>query len=221
MPQPLRKVPVEPETSFDLDGFSGSIERGLCLPLAALRAALESLESELDHLGHETVALPGALDVLERATRIAFAVRDFAATPELRPLRSSLREIASDVRRGLPEDSNSHVLIALPSNEDQPFTVDTPLLSRALQRLAHAALDAGAERVLLSLRFDHDGAVFTLLDDACPHRGAPAASASLQHALAERDLEVLGGTLEESSTESGSRCLRVVLRPTALVEATQ
>jgi signal transduction histidine kinase len=194
------------------DALARALLEGLDLPLAALRAVLESLARDLGE-DPRAASVAGALAEVTRAGRTVQDLVDFAAPPELMPLQCTIEEIISGARQRLPRGARERVLVARGDRGYKLF-VDGPLLARTLHRLLEAAVDSGSGHVLVSVRRENGATLFTtvshesggeldadLAGDSRPARTARARDLGL--ALARRDIARMGGELCLTRTPRG------------------
>lgn len=185
---------------------------GLDLPLAALRAVLESLASDLGSDPRAT-RVTGALAQVSRAGRTVQDLLDLASPPRLSPLECTVEEILSCACASLPPEARERVLVAR-GDRGQKLFVDGPLLARTLQRLLEGAVETGSGHVLVSVRRECERTLFTTVShgrdgEPCSDwASAPAEPVrprllDLGLSLARRDLERMGGELKLTRTPRG------------------
>lgn len=192
-----------------------ALDHGLALPVAALRAAMETLWHEFPRDARIPPGVHGALQEVELLGRNVAALLELAAPPEPRPLRCSLEEVLRSAWRPLPHAWTNRLIVARP-NDAGSFEVDGPLLSRALSRLLENAFEAGAEEVLLAADIEGDEVRFSVVDHAResfepeeafePFRSWRPARLGLGLPLARRAVEALDGTLELAHVPGRETC---------------
>lgn len=193
--------------------MKAAVRHEIDAPLAALRAALESLAR-----GHHGEAPPfdlleGALQEVVRVGRNVNALIDFAMPPELHLQECNLEELVRAAHRALPSHIAAQVQLAIEGHREVVCT-DGPLLSRCLGYLITANVST-ADQALLRVAADGGYATFTLLcevhaePDTAPDVSRPD-DASLVLVFAQRELERLGGDVDTHLTPSGA--LQITVR---------
>ena len=189
-----------------------ALSQGLDVPVAALRASMESLFREI---AGSTVREPMVNSALAEVMRLGRNVQELVdyATPRApSPLRCSVREILVHVARGLDKQQRSQLFIA----QDDPaahLLVDGPILGAALRRLVQNSFEAGTKDVLLAARREELRTLFTVVDRAPTsfdmdwaqeafHSTKPN-QLGLGLSLVRRDVELLHGTLDFRNAGSG------------------
>jgi len=202
-----------------------ALERGLGQPIHALRASMESLAGAFDLGDPRTAALDSALSEVTRIGRSVSDLLDYAHPPEPCPLECSIDEVLYSARFQLPHGLWSHLFIARDKSfcMDRLF-VDGPVLARSIARLVQSTISVSAARgdveasLMLRATVEHGRAVFTI---TMQHTSDPvrqqADPTGLCHSIAQRDLGVIGCTLEERTTPSGDLAFRIQLPSDALV----
>ncbi len=202
-PRPRRALPeLQPG-----EAFGSALSSGLDVPLSALRASLEALEHRLP-AGHSDQGLVEcALEELQDIGRNVRGLLELVAEPTLMPMRCTTSEIARTVVTGLPPAQRNRVLVARDQAEET-VCLDAPLLSRSVRRLVENALEATQEDILVVARHEGDQITFRILnrcgsdfdskDARAAFRSTKRRRMGLGLTLTERDLELMGGTLELS-----------------------
>jgi signal transduction histidine kinase len=200
--------------------FVTALAHGLDLPLAALRASMESLNQLLPMDARGQGALEGALEEVTRLGRNVQDLIQLATPPEPMPLRCSTIEILMAARNTLPEGLRSRVLIARVCDSGT-IRIDAPLLARCLTRLIENAFEAGSEQVLIVSRREDDLVRFGVVDNSPRHFDADWAvpafhSTKRNHmglglAITQRDVALMGGTFELDRTQRGGTCVTVTV----------
>ena len=186
---------------------------GLNLPLAALRASLESLADELDDEDPRTPTVAGALREVSKVGRTVRELADYSNEPTPMPLRCTVEEIVYSARHRLPLAQRDRVLVAR-VEKPHTLTVDGPLLAQCLFRLIENAVEAGSGWVLVNVRNEGDSTEFVTLNRdpgeefdwewaQTPFQTDKPEHIGLGLALARRDIELMGGTLGLSRTPRG------------------
>jgi K+-sensing histidine kinase KdpD len=185
---------------------------------------MESLGSELRDQGSDSAAdtLAAALEQVTRLARDVEALVDLAAPKPVAPLGCSAEEIVHAALRALPPAFRPRVRVAGPLPHER-VVVDGPLLAASLEHLLEHALDeAGAhEWVLLQVRRESGMTVFaiarggvrSILQPGPVDEGRTTpwdAHLDLGYALAQRDIDRMGGELRVETTERG--CTRAIVR---------
>ncbi len=212
----MRSVPSGPDRSNEellVDHELGAaLSHGLDMPLAALRASMEALGQRLAEEGESGRLLDGVLSEVERIGRNVRELMDYATPPSPMPLRCTASEIAIAARKGLPTELRERVLLA----RDQAagfVSLDAPLVARSLRRVLQNALEAGSDDVLVVARCSADGISFHVVDHA-PATFDTGWARSAFHStkrnhlglglsITERDVALMGGTLEVERTPNG------------------
>lgn len=197
-----------------------SLERLLGLPLAALRASIEALQSEPAGTDARAHTLAGALEQVTRMTRDLKCLVEYAAPRPLAPLRCSFEEIARGVVAALGAEQRDRLQIAHPGR-GAALEVDGPLLSSCLSSLAQGALESAPGSLLLQARGDTDGHLFTLVQADAGEVYEPQtieierhendAALAVRLTVARRDIARMGGVLRVQHTARGLTCVSVAL----------
>lgn len=198
-----------------------AVTRALQVPLRALRAYLESLAESFDEDDARGDQTAGALQEVKRLERSVRLLVEYEEEPRVMPLRCTVDEIARSARASLPERDRERVWIAHEAR-DRQLHVDGPLLIRCLTRLMENALQAGSDRVLLRIRREADGTVFSVVDRAPdsgfdlsragqPFRSSRLGQMGLGLTLALRDVELMGGSLHAERTPLGDTCMHLAV----------
>ena len=166
---------------------------------------MESLNETLPTDSKGNGPLDNALDEVNRLGRNVRELVEYASPPYPMPLRCTATEIAIAARNSLPIDVRGRVVLARISADGSIHT-DAPLLTQCLRRLVENAIEAGSDQVLLVVRRENGHTSFSVIDGAASSFDADWAleafnSTKRNHlglglAIAHRDVEALGGTLE-------------------------
>lgn len=193
--------------------------RGLRTPLAALRAALETLEAELSEDLRARQLVRRALDELGRVTQSTDALAEYVLPAPLHPLRCSLRELSQSALAGLSDDRRARIWVALEPGVDT-LIVDGPLLSRCLTAFLSRATAALHSEVLLHAHRLDEVTTFAIVGDlsareqGCEPNTAPerigAVAEDFAVAVARRTIVRLGGQVADHDV-SPHHCLIVRL----------
>lgn len=197
-----------------------SLERMLGQPLAALRASIESLVSDLDAGDPHERTLHGALEQVTRMARDLQCLVDYAAPRPLLPLRCTFEEIARGVEQGLRPAQRNRLQLAHPGR-GAALDVDGPLLASSLSSLAQGALESAPGNLLLQARRDGETVVFTFVqadagdvyepETVALERPETDASLAVRLTVARRDIARMGGSLRVQHTARGLTCVSVSL----------
>jgi len=189
-----------------------ALAKGLDIPLAALRASMESLSDRLAPDLHAHGLLGGALREVERLGRNVRDLMDYVLPPAPMPLRCTASEIAHATVAGLPAEYRSRVLVAR-EHAEEPICIDAPLVARALRRPVENAFEAGSDDVLIVARNLGTSVSFRVIDgcrfgvDSSWARSAFHSTKrnhlGLGLALTERDLLLMDGKLELANSPEG------------------
>jgi len=194
------------------DELGSALIHGLDLPIAALRAAIESMRDMLlrDEGGHRL--LKGVLEEVDRLGKNVRDLVDYATPRDPAPLRCTALEIAVSAQEGLPLHSRARVLIAL-DGTDKTIRTDAPLLVRDLRHLLENALEASSHDVLVVVHRGAGRTRFTVVDgsgrDFDEDWARSAFHSTKQNhlglglAIAARDVALMNGTLEIQNTPNG------------------
>jgi hypothetical protein len=186
---------------------TAAVKEGVVVPLAALRATLESLADRLAGDDREQGTLATVLEHFRSLERNVLDLVDLCAPSELHSLRCSIAEIQKSAIRSLCDVEKSRVWLALES-ETHSFDVDGVRLSHCIALLLRNAFDEGCGQVLLHGSRTANGVSFTIVAGdkeprvLTPARPALTARNIVQLALAEREIDRMGGTLTFSRTEA-------------------
>jgi K+-sensing histidine kinase KdpD len=176
---------------------SAAVAKAVRVPLAALRASMETLVTSFAAEDSRTFAARGALDEIVRLGHELQTLLDYALPLPVHPSSCSLREIVCAAVEGLGPRRRADVITAIEDRRAR-LEVDGPLLSRSLSRLLEPGTSPAP--ALLRARLERSEAVFTVVigrtDGASPRvadlRNTTAASV-LGLLLARRDVERMGG----------------------------
>lgn len=185
---------------------------GLEKPVAALRAAVEGLASEL-RVRPAPAAIPGVLEEVGRLGKNVANLIDFARASEPRPLACRLEEIVHCASRAFVPFHRPRLVVVHPER-NPTVVVDGPLLSRLLERLIENALEASSEEdVLLIARSDEGLIRFCVLNHTTesfdgswalqPFHSTKPNRLGLGLPLAEREARALGGRLTLEASPEG------------------
>lgn len=157
---PLAERAPQPESSSLVPAHAVAelelaLEHGLRTPVAALRASMEGLSSELCGVQPRPAAIPGALEEVDLLSRNVERLLEWAGPTTVAPLRSSLEEILRATVRSFRSFRHPRLLLIRPTSDVSLF-VDAPLLSRLLQRLVENALEASRQEDALLIARVHD-----------------------------------------------------------------
>ncbi len=209
----MQIAPREASKAAEYSALGQAMIDGLNLPLAALRASLESLANELDEHDPRTSTVAGALREVSKVGRTVRELAEFSNMPTPMPLRCTAEEIVYSARHSLPQEQRRRVLVARVERQ-HTLNVDGPLLAKSLLRLIENAVEAGSSWVLINVRKEGDSTVFVTLNRdpgeefdwdwaQAPFQTDKPEHIGLGLALAKRDVELLGGTLDLSRTPRG------------------
>ncbi len=168
--------------------------RALCTRVAALRAALEGIETSLPLHDRSLAIVLAARNELEILARDVRAVVDWSMPSPLRPLACSFEEIGLGAVDALPREDRGRTLVAV-EHPRARLVADGTVLSRALARLVEHGFRLGAEHAAVQIGPGSAAFTATVSFDGT---GEPVTtlSSGLAGALARRDLTRLGAHLE-------------------------
>jgi len=223
-------------TDPTLAAVEAAVASEIRVPLAALRASMETLCRDLAREDPRGRVLKGALEQVSRLGRKVGELIDYAIPPAIQPLSCSLAEVARGALDSLHPKQRARLTVAV-EQADVRLELDGPLFARSLGRLLEAVADTGNEALLHVSCPDTEG-TFSI---HCAARGASACRRStaaarpsvaaagdepagrlvdifdLEHgrdglalALAGRDIRRMGGTIHRTSLAGGGT--RVVVR---------
>lgn len=207
------------ETSTDSDEALGNaIAHGIRMPLAALRASIEALVSELGAEGSACAVLNRALLEIVQVDHCAEALIEFARPTPLRPMACTPRELAQGALASLRPGLRRRVWLALES-DSEALMIDGPVAVRALAALLERAAQRPSAEVLLHSHQEHGATVFAIVDDLtqCDPGHLEASWSStptaedIELVLAGRDISRLGGELAVHETSPTHCCVMVRL----------
>ena len=192
-----------PETSAV---FGHAVQRGLRIPIDALRSSMESLRNEFGNGSMGDDDLGGVLAEVNRLGRNVQDLLDYAYVPEANPIACTVSEVVYTARFHVPHDMWSSLYIA--RDRDLPdLLVDGPILSRSIARFIEAAAPLAQSGVLLNVKPAPRGVTFTVTSQGAPkHLGDPT---GLCHAIASRDLNVIGCNMKETTSSLGDTTIEI------------
>lgn len=167
---------------------------GLRLPLAALRASLESLSHRFDERDPRAPQAAAALAQVTRLQHNVQTILDAQHPTQLRLLSCTLHEIVSSAVNALVPEHRSRVLAAV-ERGDERVLVDGPLVSRALTRILEIGLDQGSDSALLRVHARDGRATFSVLLERLEASSGSIEALALH--VAQRDVERMGGQVHE------------------------
>ncbi len=190
-----------------------SLQAGLGIPVAALRASVEGLCSELRGLRPSPAAIPGVLEEVERLGRNVAGLVELARPAEPRPISCRLEEILRSASRAFVPFRRPRLVLAR-TERGAAVVTDGPLLARALERLVENGLEASDEDdVLLVARREPERVRFAVLNRSRgwldpqwamqPFHTTKPNRLGLGLTLAERDVRALGGRLRIETSALG------------------
>jgi two-component system sensor histidine kinase HydH len=205
------------QTHHAVVDVQGTIRRDIDAPLAVLRASMEALSVELGAEDPRGTILDGAVEQIVRLGRSVQALVDYAVPPALHPLDCTLEELVRSCVAQLPEDLARSLYLVF-EQRSASATVDGPLLSRCLTHLVCATVGPRDEAVLHASAREDSLEISLLIEPNTAHRATPretgqpalAQADDLVIALAQREIERMGGALESTLLPSGST--RFVMR---------
>ena len=215
MPLVDRKHTVVPRSPlFRRDGLEleFALKNGLQTPIAALRASIEGLASELRGHRPQPAAIPGVLEEVEQLAVNVANLIDAATPPDAYPLVCSVEEILQGAASIASAPDRRRLLLAHPA-ASQKIRVDGTLLVRLLRRLVENALEADGNEVLLLARIGDASVEFSVLNHSSVPVDADWAVAPFHSSKNNRlglgltavhsDVAALGGTFEFEVCASG------------------
>lgn len=201
----------------DVQALAAAFTRGLHVHLEALHVILGDLERQFRDAPHAR-AIAAAVEEVDRIDRDVELLYEFSVPTPLQPLRCCAEEIARGSQRFLAASQRDRVWLAV-EEEASPLNVDGPLLSRTLTYFLENAFDRGSEEVLFHLHQHEGRTYFAILDDLSRDEASLLAEAwdfetdipddSLEVALARRDVERMGGTVQVYAAGRGEHCVVV------------
>jgi len=181
---------------------------------------MESLAREFEPRDPRSAALDEVLGEVARLGRNVRDLIDYAYAPEPKAMTCSVDEILYSARFQLPHELWSCLWIArdLPGGVRMAeLSVDGPILSRSLARLVQAAGSNHSRGILLNASTHKDEVDFCIT--FCGNDHLDDDPMGLCHAIAQRDLGVIGCSIQEHTTLSGNTTLRVRV-PATLSQST-
>jgi hypothetical protein len=177
---------------------------------------MESLRCELGPTNFGDEAISAVLAEVNRLGRNVQELFDYAYQPEPCALECTVNEIVYTARFHVPHEMWSSLWIA--RDFDLPcLVVDGPVLSRSIARLIQAAAPYAQNGVLLNVKRTKKGVAFTITyRGASDHLGDPT---GLCHAIAQRDLAVIGCPVNESVSALGDTTITIGIPSTTLKES--
>lgn len=217
---------VHTEIAFSRDAapeLGNALERGLGQPITALRASMEALARDLatsDPRDPHARQLNRALSEVTRLGRNVGDLLDYAYPPQPCPLECTIDEILYSARFQLPHTLWQHLFIARDKGAaTEHLFVDGPVLARSIARLVESVTHPAEPSSNLMLRAHIDGGrvAFTITlegaSDPLRHQADPT---GLCHSIAQRDLGVIGCTIQERCCSNGGLTFRIALPHDAL-----
>ncbi len=190
--------------------LSHALHSGLDEPLRQLHSSMESLVRKFDHGDPRSTALDSALGEVASLGRNVRDLIDYAYAPEPHPLACSINEVLYSARFQLPRRTRNRISIAHDASNNasaQALQVDGPVLSRSLARLVQAAGSQPKGGLLLRATTHADAVCFSITyHGTAVLEGDPM---GLCHAIAERDLGVIGCSIEEETTTLYNTIVRI------------
>lgn len=194
------------QPAFDRADLPHLLGDGFRVPLAALRASLETLAHRFEDRDPREQLVGSALALVVRLQHDLQTILDAESPPALRSLPCTLQEIAASAVRTLAPAHRARTIVAAEGGRAR-VVVDGPLFSRALSRILECALDRGSEPALLRVREDRGRASFSL---RLPSSAVPPGSIdALATAVAARDVERMGGTFHHRSGPEGQTVIEI------------
>ena len=191
-----------------------AVRRGLSRPVDDLERTVRALSDHFDADDPRADELSGLLDQIERLGRNVRALFDYAHQPEPRALCCTVDEVLYTARFHLPHELWGRLEVA--RERDLPtLDVDGPVLARSIARLIEAAAPLARTGVLLYAYRDGEAIHFTITFQGCSaFLGDPT---GLGHAIAWRDLAVIGCEAEERTATPGDTTIHIRV-PGAMVQ---
>jgi hypothetical protein len=208
----------------DLQGLRDLVGSRIRLPLAAVRASLESLARGSGAEAGLRV-LDNALEQLLQIQVAAEVLGDHLSPSIVREECCSIEEIARCSLLGLSERHRSRICLAMDEPNAQ-LRVDGPLLSRSLGRILDAALADGSHEILVHSHSDGAGVWFSIVDDLEPERhssldwscvlgpedpASPLGTGRTAVLVAARDIRRMGGSVDVIASFGRHHCVVVGL----------
>jgi hypothetical protein len=192
-----------------------AVQRGLLVPIDELRSSMESLRSELGKGVTSDGAVGAVLAEVNRLGRNVQDLLDYTYQPQAKVIECSVNEVVYTARFHVPHDMWSSLYIARDRNLPD-LRVDGPVLSRSIARLIEASAPLAQSGVLLNVKRTRSGASFTItFQGASDHLGDPT---GLCHAIASRDLKVIGCPMIETNTAAGDTTIEIKVQSKMLQE---
>jgi K+-sensing histidine kinase KdpD len=192
-----------------------AVQRGLSLPIESLRASLESLRTEFGGTVPGNDAIGGVLAEVNRLGRSVQDLLDYAYQPDAHAIECSVNEVVYTARFHVPHGMWSSLWIARDRNLPE-LVVDGPVLSRSIARLIEAAAPLAQNGVLLNVKRTDKGVSFSITyKGASDYLGDPT---GLCHAIASRDLAVIGCPLMETNSAFGDTTIEIGVQSAMLLE---
>jgi len=195
--------PQRPRAS---DELVPAVARELRSALASLRAALEGIAREFDEGDPRQERVRRAVVQTIPIARQVEALADCTDSQPLQEMACSLQEIARSVRSALASSGAPQFLLAL-EDSGARFSVDGPLLVRALALLGQELAHQGDGNLLLHARLKRGAPSFSLVWTA---QAEEPELLALQRRLLSHEARRLGAHYEEARDAGG--CARIELR---------
>ncbi len=186
----------QPEAIHAL-AFEDAVREGVHVPLAAMRAALDSLMSRSEASSPDRLVVEGVLTELKQLQRNIQGLVDFCLPPKHHPIPCQAEEVVNSALGELPRSKRDRVVVAVDENLPK-LKIDGGRLARTLRMLLESVLESPFSEVLLHCQSTERGLSFAVVSENGHIIWSSSNVHALQLALAERELNRMGARLDTS-----------------------
>ncbi len=189
----------QPE-SIHAFAFEDAVREGVHVPLAAMRATLETLMNGYDVSSPDRLVVGGVLSELTNLQRNVQGLVDFCLPPKHHPIPCHAEEVVNSALSELPRSKRDRIVVAL-DDELPKLEVDGARLARTLRFLLECVLESPFSEVLLHCRETERGLSFAVVSENGHIIWTSSNVHALQLALADRELRRMGARLDTSESD--------------------
>lgn len=202
-PTPLQLPAMETETqpeAIHALAFEEAVHEGVHVPLAAMRATLETLMGGYDNTAPERLVVGGVLSELCHLQRNVQGLVDFCVPPRHHPMPCQAEEVVLAALKELSESKRGRIVVAIDDNLPK-LDVDGSRLARTLRFLLECVLESPFSEVLLHCQNTDTGLSFAVVSEHGHIIWTSSNVHALQLALADRELRRMGARLDKSADD--------------------